>query len=175
MIHKAAYWGASALLVLASAALAHDGPHPSDARIAHIAYTAGELDRQAGEQALAKSKNPEVRAFAETMVRDHAAVNQQALALVQKLGVKPEDNPTSAALAKAAQDKAQQLGGLSGAAFDRAYVQNEAAFHGTVNGALRTTLIPASHNPELKSLLETGLALFQEHQEHAEHLAKSLR
>jgi putative membrane protein len=64
---------------------------------------------------------------------------------------------------------------LRGPAFDRAYIQNEVAFHRTVNGALQTTLIPGARNAELKSLLETGLSLFQEHQKHAEELEKNLR
>ena len=52
---------------------------------------------------------------------------------------------------------------------------SEVAFHKTVNGALSGTLIPAAQNAELKSLLETGLKLFQSHQMHAEHLAQSLK
>jgi putative membrane protein len=109
------------------------------------------------------------------MVRDHEAVNVQALALVRKLGVTPEANPTSTALADGAAAKLRDLARLDGPAFDRAYAQNEAAFHGTVNGALQTTLIPGAKNGELKSLLETGLTLFREHQGHAEHLAGELR
>jgi putative membrane protein len=175
MINKLTLCGASGLLLLANVASAHDGAHPTDAQIAHIAYTAGEIDRKAGEQALAKSRNQAVREFARTMVRDHAAVNQQAIALVQKLGVKPEANATSAGLTQQADAKARELAELSGAAFDRAYVQNEIAFHRTVNGALTSTLIPGAHNAELKSLLQTGLTLFREHQQHAEHLAQDLR
>ena len=148
---------------------------PNDAQIAHIAYTAGQLDLDAGKQALAKSHNKAVRSFAETMVRDHGAVNDQALALVKKLHVTPQDNATSEALTKQAKDKARELAKLRGHAFDRAYIQNEVAFHRTVNGALKTTLIPSAHNAELKSLLETGLTLFQEHQKHAEQLATNLR
>ena len=53
-------------------------------------------------------------------------------------------------------------------------MQNEVAFHRTVNGALKDTLIPSADNGELKSLLETGAALFGEHQTHAEHLAAKL-
>ncbi len=166
---------AAALLAMSGTALAHEGPHPTDAEIAHIAYTAGQLDLAAGKQALARSKSPAVRTFAETMVRDHQAVNDQALALVKKLGVTPADNATSAALTKAAGDQARKLDALTGDAFDRAYVANEIAFHRTVNGALAGTLIPGAHNPELKSLLETGLTLFQEHQKHAEHLAQGIR
>ncbi len=144
---------------------------PTDPQIAHIAYTAGQLDIDAARQALDKSTDPQVRAFAETMLRDHAAVNEQALALVMRLKVTPEANPTSASLSDAAAATRQRLAGLSGAAFDKAYVDNEVAYHRTVNEALRETLIPNADNAELKALLQTGLELFQQHQAHAEHLA----
>ena len=148
---------------------------PSDAEIAHIAYTAGALDAAAAKQALAKTKNPDVRAFAEVMLRDHEAVNEKALALVKKLNVTPADNATSQALAKQAKETEAKLAALDGAAFDRAYAANEAVFHRTVNGALKDTLIPSADNAELKGLLETGLTLFGQHQAHAEHLASGLK
>jgi putative membrane protein len=162
------------LCLLSAPAFAQSGK-PSDPQIAHIAYTAGELDIAAAKQALAKSKNQEVRAFAQGMVRDHTAVNKQALALVKKLKVTPEDNDTSRALAKQAAAKRAELAKLKGAAFDKAYVANEVAYHKTVNGALESTLIPDASNPELKSLLETGLKLFQGHEQHAEHVAADLK
>jgi putative membrane protein len=143
----------------------------NDAQIAHVAYTAGALDVEAGQQALAISKNAEVRAFAEQMVKDHTAVNQQALALVKKLHVTPEDNATSKSLTAAAAAKRAMLAKLSGAAFDKAYIANEVAFHKTVNTALESTLIPSSSNAELKSLLQNGLRVFQGHQHHAEQIA----
>jgi putative membrane protein len=130
---------------------------PTDPQIAHIAYTAGNLDIAAGKQALKLSHNKAVRDFAEEMVRDHSAVNDKALALVKKLHVTPAANPTSTALTKAADAERAKLAKLHGAAFDREYVKNEVAYHKTVNGALATTLIPSAHNGELKSLLETGL------------------
>jgi putative membrane protein len=148
---------------------------PNDAQIAHIAYTAGNVDIAAGKQALAISHDKAVRDFATEMVRDHTAVNDQALALVKKLGVTPQDNPTSQGLAKGGADKLKELGALKGKAFDKAYVANEVAYHKTVNGALSTVLIPNAKNAELKSLLQTGLKLFQEHQAHAEHLATSVK
>ena len=148
---------------------------PNDAQIAHIAYTAGELDIAAGKQALKKTHDKQVRAFAQEMVRDHTAVNQKALALVKKLKVTPQDNPTSQSLKKDADAKLASLGRLSGKAFDRGYIENEVAYHKTVNNALQTTLIPDAQNPELKSLLQTGLTLFQQHQQHAEHLEASMK
>ena len=163
--------GAAALI----AASAPAADKPNDAQIAHIAYTAGVIDIAAGKQALAKSHNKAVRDFASEMVRDHGAVNDKALALVKKLGVTPQANPTSAALKAAADKKHDELAKLNGAAFDKAYAANEVAFHRTVNGALKDTLIPSAQNAELKSLLQTGLTLFSEHQQHAEHLAASLK
>ena len=59
--------------------------------------------------------------------------------------------------------------------FDKAYAENEVAYHETVNGALQSTLIPSASNSDLKALLTTGLKIFQGHQEHAEHLAASLK
>jgi putative membrane protein len=165
--------------IAATAALALSGPAvaqaPNDAQIAHIAYTAGQIDVAAARQALARSHNAEVRAFARTMVRDHEAVNRQAVALVTRLHVTPAANPTSAALSSQADANLRRLATLRGAAFDRFYVDNEVAYHRTVNGALRDTLIPSAQNAELKALLQAGLALFSEHQSHAEHLASQLR
>lgn len=162
------------MLVLPGTAMAQ-AASLNDAQIAHIAYTAGVIDVTAGTQALSKATNPAVREFAQEMVRDHKAVNDKAIALVTKLHVTPQDNATSQSLSKGAADKQAELSKLSGAAFDRAYVINEVSYHQAVNDALRTTLIPQAKNGELKALLQTGLALFQAHQAHAEHLAASLK
>jgi putative membrane protein len=172
MMLKTAIVSAAALLVCSAPAAAAG---PTDPQIAHIAYTAGSLDVAAAKQALARSKNKAVRAFAHDMVRDHEAVNAKALALVKKLKVTPEDNATSQGLAKAADAERAKLAKLSGAAFDREYVSNELAYHKAVNAALESTLIPSASNGELKSLLETGLTLFREHQAHAEMVAKGLK
>jgi len=157
-----------------TAATAAPAAKPTDPQIAHIAYTAGQLDIEAAKQALDKSKNQDVRNFAQRMIADHTSVNEQALALVKKLNVTPEDNPTSQSLAKGAHDERTKLASLDGATFDKAYVDNEVAYHKAVNTALSNTLIPDAQNAELKSLLQTGLTLFENHQQHAESLAKQL-
>jgi putative membrane protein len=164
----------AAMSLLASGALAQ-GTKLTDPQIAHIAYTAGVIDVAAAKQALGKASNKDVKAFAEDMVRDHEAVNKQALDLVKKLNVRPQDNDTSKALSKQASDKLAELGKLNGAAFDKAYVANEVAYHKTVNGALEKQLIPSASNPELKGLLQTGLKIFEGHQQHAEHVEAELK
>lgn len=163
------------LSLLGSASLAHAADKPTDPQIAHIAYTAGIIDIEAAKQAVAKSKNKDVVAFAKDMVRDHEAVNTQALALVKKLKVTPEDNDTSRSLVKAATAERAKLDKFDGTAFDKAYVTNEVTYHKQVNGALENLLIPSAKNAELKSLLETGLKIFQGHEQHAEHVAAGLK
>ena len=164
---------------LGAAALAFAGTAqaagPTDPEIAHIAYTAGNIDIAAAKQALAKSHNATVRAFASEMVRDHQAVNDKALALLKELKVTPQDNATSDALSKQADATLKRFAKLNEHDFDHAYLNNEVAYHGTVNSALKTTLIPSATNAQLKSLLETGLTLFTDHQKHAEHLAATLK
>lgn len=157
---------------LAGSAMAAD---VTDPQIAHIAYIAGQIDVAAAQQAIGKTKNPEIAEFAKTMERDHKAVNDQALALVKKLGVTPEDNDISKSLTADAQKKLDELAKLEGDAFDKAYAENEVAYHKAVNEALAGTLIPSADNAELKALLETGLTLFKQHQTHAEHLAASVK
>ncbi|WP_341878506.1 DUF4142 domain-containing protein (plasmid) [Aminobacter sp. P9b] len=165
----------AALSLLLAAPLASAADKPTDPQIAHIAYTAGVIDVEAAKLAISKSKNKDVVAFAEDMVRDHEAVNTQALDLVKKLNVTPEDNDTSRALTKAAADERAKLEKLDGAAFDKAYVDNEVAYHKQVNGALESLLIPSASNADLKALLETGLKIFQGHQQHAEHVAATVK
>jgi putative membrane protein len=155
----------SAMLLLATGIATAQDSKPTDPQIAHIAYTAGQIDIEAAKLALKKSKNKQVRDFAQDMVRDHTAVNDKALALVKKLNVTPEDNPTSKALLDQAKKEHAALSKLNGKAFDKAYATNE----------VETTLIPSATNSELKDLLGTGLKIFQGHEQHAEHLAAELK
>lgn len=147
----------------------------TDAQIAQIAYSAGQIDIRAAKLALRKSHNRRVRAFAHEMVRDHSAVNRKALALLKRLNVTPEPSAISRSITEQADAEYAKLGALRGPAFNRAYAENEVAYHQEVNSALADKLIPSTQNPQLKGLLETGLKIFQEHERHAEQLAASLR
>src|ERR1041384_4054058 len=146
----------------------------NDAQIAMIAVVADSVDVDAGKLAAEKASNKEVKAFAETMVRDHTAVNAKATALAKKLGVTPEESDTSKKLKSDGDQTLAKLKGLSGAEFDKAYVDNEVAYHEAVIGVVTNTLIPNTKNAELKSLLESAGPIFNSHLEHAKHLQKTL-
>jgi len=166
----------SAAMVAAtlSPALAQDPAALSDLEMAHVAYTADNIDIRQAHLALAISDNPEVRAFAETMLRDHTAVNEQALALLQKLGAAPEDNFLSQALNAGAEAIIDELASLRGAEFDRRYAENELAYHQTVNGVVGDAFIPNIENAEVKALFEAGLEIFKAHEGHAEMMVKAV-
>jgi len=162
-----------AALAAFTAAHAQEAP-PNDAQIAMIAVTADTVDIDAGKQAAAKTQNKEVKEFAETMVRDHTAVNNKAIALAKKLGVTPEESATSKSLKTNGDAELAKQKALTGAAFDKAYVDNEVAYHEAVAGVLDKTLLPNTKNAELKSLLESARPIFVSHLEHAKMLQKSL-
>jgi putative membrane protein len=147
---------------------------PNDAQIAQIVLTADTVDIDYGKMAAKKTSNPEVKAFAETMVRDHSAVNDKATALAKKLGVTPEASATSKSLKADGDKMLAKLKAMHGAEFDKAYIDNEVSYHEAVIAALDKTLLPNAKNAELKSLLETGRPIFASHLEHAKQLQKSL-
>ena len=147
---------------------------PSDAEIAAIVVAANAVDIDAGKLAQSKTSSKTVRAFAERMVADHTSVNQQAAALVRKLNVTPSENDTSKGLKKDGGATLARLKAMSGKAFDKAYVNNEVAYHQTVLDALDKTLIPNAANAELKALLVKVRPAFVAHLEHARHLQAEL-
>ena len=147
---------------------------PNDAQIAKIVLVADTVDIDYGKLAVKKTENPEVKAFAETMIRDHSAVNDKATALAKKLGVKPEHSETSKSLEEGGKAELKKLKALDGAEFDKAYVDNEVGYHEAVISMLDKTLIPSVKNAELKALLESGRPIFVSHLDHAKKIQKEL-
>ncbi|HXE79278.1 MAG TPA: DUF4142 domain-containing protein [Vicinamibacterales bacterium] len=165
--------GVLAVLLAAASTAAAQGV--TDAQIASIVVTANQVDIDAGKLAKERASNPEVKKFAEQMITDHTGVNKSATELVTKLGVKPEDNPTSKALKEGGDKNLAKLRGLSGAAFDKAYIEHEVAYHQQVLDAVDKTLIPSAKNAELKNLLVKVRPAFVAHLEHAKKVQASLK
>jgi putative membrane protein len=170
-IFSAALAGA---LVLASMPFQAQGAGPTDPQIAAIVVTANQVDIDAGRLAASKSRTKDVKAFADQMIADHSGVNKAATDLVHKLGVKPEDNPTSESLRKGGEKNVANLKTMDGEGFDKAYIDHEVIYHETVIDALDKTLIPQAQNAELKALLVKVRPAFVAHLEHARHIQASL-
>jgi putative membrane protein len=146
----------------------------SDAQIAAIVVVANQIDVDAGVLATKKATHPEVKKLAERMVTDHTGVNKAAGELVTKLGVEPEETDASRGLAAGGDAKHEELDGLEGAAFDKAYVDNEVAYHEAVIGVLDAQLIPSATNAELKTMLVDVRPAFVAHLEHARQVQAAL-
>lgn len=148
---------------------------PSDPQITAIVVTANSVDVEAGKAAKKKTKNKEVKKFAEMMINDHTSVNKSAVELVTKLKVTPEENDTSRGLKKGGDENLANLKTLKGKVFDKAYVDHEVAYHQAVLEALDKTLIPSAQNAELKALLVKVRPAFVAHLEHAQHIQSMLK
>ncbi len=166
---------AALMMAVAAPALASDPAKLNDLEIAHVAYVADTIDIRYAHLALALSTTPEIREFANTMIRDHEAVNEAALGLLAKLGAEAQDNFLSQKLAADAQGIIDNLSTLRGAEFDQAYAANELGYHQAVNGLVEGVFIPNIDNAEVKALFEQGLEIFKAHEGHAEMMVEAVK
>lgn len=163
------------LLATSTSANAQGNPTLSDPEVAHVAVIANQIDISYADIAMKKSKDAEVVKFAETMKRDHTAVIQQAAALAKKLGVTPKDNGVSQKLLADAEKTKKMLNEKAGKAFNKAYINNEVAYHKAVIGAVEGLLIPETDNAELKQLLQNVVPALKAHLGHAEMVQKNYK
>lgn len=147
----------------------------TDPEIASVAVTANQVDINYAKIAQQKSKNADILKFAETMAKDHQSIIDQAVALVTKLGVTPKDNATSKSLKAGEAKTTKMLNSKSGKAFDKAYIDNEVAYHKAVISTVENVLIKDATNKELKDLLVSAVPLFKEHLAHAEMVQKNFK
>lgn len=163
-----------AALTVAGSVQAQSPDELNDLQIAHVAYTADNIDIRYAHLALAISENPDVREFAATMIRDHNAVNAQALALLAKLDAQPQDNFLSQQLTANSKKLVDEMSALRGVEFDKRYAENELSYHRAVNGLVADAFIPNIENAEVKTLFQAGLKIFKVHEQHAEMIIKKL-
>ncbi|MEO7713743.1 MAG: DUF4142 domain-containing protein [Gemmatimonadaceae bacterium] len=149
-------------------------PAVTDPQIAAIVVAANDADIEGGRLAASKSANAKVKEFANRMITDHGGVNKAAVALVTKLGVKPEESAVSRQQTESGQQARQTLRGKSGAEFDRAYMANEVTYHENLLGAIDKVLLPSVQNGELKTLLEQTRPAVEAHLKLARELQPSL-
>ncbi len=176
MTLKRLFAGTALAVVLAITPAAAESPADlNDLEIAHVAYTADNIDIRYAHLALGISTNPEIHKFAKTMIRDHSKVNELALALLKKLKVSPKDNFLSRSLVAGSEKLVDEMSALRGAAFDKRYAENELAYHQAVNKLVEHTFHPNIKNGQVKALFEQGLVIFKAHEKHAEMMVKALR
>ena len=168
--HQALWTAAAIILAVAlhPARTKAQGGAPTDSQIVGIVEAADDIDINYAKLALSKAKDKQVKDFAQQMITDHSAVQKAVRDLAAKLNVTPADSEAGNSLKKQAEQITQRLQGLKGKAFERAYIDNEVAYHKAVINATKTVLVPSAQNVELKSALQGAEPLFEGHLQHAE-------
>jgi len=160
---------AASLAVAAPVARVHAQAKLDDPTIVAIFDAANTWDIETATLGEKKGTTKEIRELATMFVHDHSNVRQQGRDLAKKLGVTPTP-PKDFALAKDHAAAMKKLEGLSGKAFDKAFLENEVAFHKAVIDAVTTTLLPALKNAEVKDLVTKVAPAFQAHMLAAQNL-----
>ncbi|MGH7713295.1 MAG: DUF4142 domain-containing protein [Gemmatimonadaceae bacterium] len=152
--------------------LAQEGKNTviDDAAIVGIFDAANTWDITTGSLATKKARRADVREFGAMLARDHEQVRQQGRDLAKKLGVTPTPVAKDFALRKSHEDALQRLNGLTGTAFDRAFLEHEVAYHKAVIDAVTSTFLPAIQNAELKGFVQKVAPAFQAHMLAAQQL-----
>ena len=153
----------------APAAPASAPPTLTDANIAAILDGANAADSAAGSVAATKGSTAEIKSFGKEMMRDHHALRKAGQDLVKKLNVTPElpAGDASAAAASAWKDSLTTM--PAGAAWDKAYIGHEVAYHEAVLKTAQAAL-GAAQNAELKALIEKAAPNIQAHLDHAKSI-----
>ena len=176
MLFKSLATIAVAASAFASIAARPDSPANralDDPTIVAIFDAANTADIETGELAATKGSSKEVRDFGAMLARDHRMVRQQGRDLAARLNVTPTP-PADDASAKTHAKAMKDLSGLTGRAFDKAFLAHEVAFHKSAIDAVTNTLLPAIQNAELKDLVMKVAPAFQAHMLAAESLGKKV-
>ena len=169
-------WCCLLLALCAPSAFAEDkglGVTLSDAEIVQVLHVANMGEIKAAKAAQSKATNPQVKQFAEQMIKDHTAMDRKVKDLEQKLGLKPADSALSNGLKAKANTALAALKATSGEVFDEGYMASQVSMHGDVQEAIRDSLMPSVKNADLKALLQEAKPKIDMHLQQAQQLQEA--
>lgn len=140
----------------------------ADSAFVREAMSGSLLEVRLGSLAEARASAPAVKQFGQRMVSDHGAMQKQWSALASSSGMR-----VSAALDAGKQQQVTRLGGLSGAAFDQAYMSTMVQDHQNDVAAFRQQASSA-RSAEVRQLASSGLATIEQHLSLAQQVASQV-
>ena len=161
-----------AFSIRSAAATAVPAHSLDDATIVAIFDAANTSDIETGELAAKMGSTKTIRDFGAMLARDHKNVRQQGRDLAKELGVTPTP-PKDDDSGRQHTMIMKKLRGLSGAEFDKTFLENEVGYHEAVIAAVQKTLLPAIQNAELKDLVVKVAPAFAAHRDAAKNLLKN--
>lgn len=146
----------------------------TEPQVVGILAAANDVDVAAGQQAESNASAAPVQAFGRQMIADHTALNGKGAELAAKLGLAAEESPTSKRIRDDGVKAYTLRSSLTGETFDKAYLDDEIAFHVAVLQTIDEALLPNARNPELQALITAARPQIAAHLEQARTLRKSL-
>lgn len=147
----------------------------TDAQIEGILMAANTGEINAAKMAHSKSKNAKVKAFAQTMMKEHGDNNRHVAALSKQKKMPSAESDTSKMLKDNAEKEGTTLKALSGVEFDKAYIDAQVSDHETVLQTIDSSLIPNAKHAELKALLQKTRTAVAGHLERAKALQTAMK
>ena len=146
----------------------------TEGQILKVLSTANMGEIMQAKAALPKLQTPEVRNFAQGMIKQHSANEQKAQALGKRLQVVPQASHTSNALQA---DSNKIVTGISKAnsAVDQDYIMSQIMVHTKVINAIDNQLLPNAKNSELRNMLVETRSAVASHLKVAEQINASMR
>ena len=160
---------ALALSLGCGGALAQTTVPPSPRDFATVVSQSDNYEMMAAEVALIQGEDPRVRAFAETMLRDHARTAETLRQAAMTAGLPPPTPGLSS-------DEAALLSALQGARghdFDRAYARQQVVAHAAAV-AVEESFVDAGANPALRTAAQAALPIVRDHLKAARQLVKDV-
>lgn len=122
---------------------------------------------QMGQLALQKSSDDQVKQFAQKMVDDHGKMVDDMKPVAQQMGVKVPDGPSKGQI-----KTMDKMKGLSGDAFDQAYIKDMVKDHKEDDKEFKQEA-QATQNPQLKQLVMQGDQTIEGHLQMIEQIAQT--
>jgi putative membrane protein len=127
-----------------------------------------------GSMAQKKATDPRVRAFATKVVNDHTTRMKKDDKIMAGLGISPTDNPVSQQISASADQEKARLDALSGADFDRAYIDEQIKYYRSAIDTFDKDLLPNVRDPQIRSRVEEARSRANDHLKEAQDLRLAL-
>lgn len=142
---------------------------PADKEWVSKAGMAGMAEVQMGNLAMQKATSADVKAFAQRMVTDHSKANEELQQLATAKGL-----TLPAQLDSEHQGGLDHLSGLSGAAFDKAYMQHMVDDHEKAASLFQNGSASAE-DPDIRAYAAKTLPIIQEHARLAQEVSGKVK
>lgn len=150
-------------------------PALAPAQVGGILSAADSSEIKPSQLAQERAQNEEVRAFAQRMIQDHGMLEDSLRMMMQRENITPQPSNISQQLESQTQSTMQQLQNLSGAEFDRAYMQAMVQSHQQALNLVDQQLIPGTQDQQMRQALEQQVRpIIASHLELAQRLQQTL-